>query len=156
MNVSTISLPSTQNPFGYPIGMAAWIGLSQCPHGFSSPSSNSNAKLVQTGYLRYYFPINDSWTPYELFYETINDNLSSSVAIRYSNSPNLQPGYNLDFSITNNGNDTVTYSAVVTNKSQVFTSKPQKYDYSTDYVQFIVESEYEYQIAEYNLQLLMR
>ena len=130
-NVSTIILPPNPND-NVPQEMATWIGFSS--------SEGGGGDFAQTGYDRMIYwqslPPGYVYGNYYLWYET-----NVGTIYQYPGSSNLNPDWDLAFSITVNQNSTVTYGATISNISEAYASSSQYFGSNEAYwAQFMVEA----------------
>src|SRR5579875_123734 len=159
LGVSNILSPPSNQMSGDFMSVYVWIGLTEYQGG-NSPSGTQT--LAQTGYSRAYYKAWDQfwtgpyWHNYHIWYETLSPNHPNSPSYNYPGSPDLSPGWQIQFSVFNDAPD-FTYSAYITNTSQNFVVTSDHGNFPTYYIQYVTEaanlsngiSSYIGQIAEF-------
>ncbi len=154
LGVSNIVSPPSNQISGKFMSATMWIGLTEYPGGHSSSGVQT---LAQTGYSRayykqpYQFWTGPYWHNYHIWYETLSPNHPASPSYNYPGSPNLSPGWQIQFNVFD-GYPDFTYSAYITNTSQNFVVTSTHGNFPTYYAQYITEAEnitYTSQIAEF-------
>ena len=142
INVVNINSPPSSQISGKFMSVSAWIGLTEFQSGESASGIHT---LAQTGYYReyykdsYQFWTGPYWHNYHIWYETISPNNPQAPTYNYPGSPDLTPGWEIKFTVTNDLPD-FTYSAYISNTSQDFTVTSTNGNFNTYYAQYITEA----------------